>query len=169
MIAIKRGFTTPVGAGLTTTAIYVLYSQIIYWTGIANAVPQANLIYYPAYLIVLFAYLRLHRERLAGGYGRQLGEGAIVTLIPAAGYILYVAIFGYLTDYAFMVALKERLAAEAAAAGQTEAAIEALMQRIDEAFTLDKVFRNFAVAGLVSAAIMPLFFRAPKSEETRAA
>ncbi len=159
MIAIKRGFTTPVTAGLTVSLIYIVYSQTIYWSGIASAVPLLNLMYYPAYLLMLYFYLRQHRERLSGLYGKQLGEGAIVTLIPAGLYILYVAIFGYLTDYAFMVELKGRMAAEAEAAGQTAAEIEALMVRINTTFTLDKIFRNFAVAGLVSSAIMPLFFR----------
>lgn len=159
MIAIQRGFTTPVRAGLTTTALYVLYSQLIYWTGIANAVPPANLIYYPVYLLVLYAYLRMHQHRLSGDYKRQFGEAAIVVLVPAVGYILYVAIFGYLTDYAFLEAVKQKMAAEAAAEGQSQAAIDALMQRLDEAFTLDKLFRNFAVVGLFCAALMPVFFR----------
>lgn len=159
MIAIKRGFTTPVRAGLTTTAIYVLYSQLIYWTGIANAAPPANFIYYPAYLLVLYIYLRMHKHRLSGNYKKQFAEGAIVTLIPAVGYIVYVAIFGYLTDYAFLEAVKAKMAAEAAAEGQSQAAINALMQQLDEAFTLDKLFLNFALIGLFCAALMPVFFR----------
>lgn len=164
MIAIQRGFTTPVRAGVTTTAIYILYSQLIYWTGIANAVPPANLIYYPAYLLVLYGFLRMHRQRLSGDYKKQFAEGAIVVLIPAVGYILYVAVFGYLTDYAFLEAVKEKMAAEALAEGKSQAAVDALMERIDKAFTLDKLFRNFAVAGLFCAALMPVFFRKPSQK-----
>lgn len=159
MIASNHEFATPVKMGVFVAIVFVVYSQTIYWVGLASAVPQLNLMYYPAYFGVLFFFLRKHKARLAGDYGRQLAEGAIVTLTPALLYMVYVAIFGYLTDYAFMEEMKAKFLAEAAAAGRSAAELQAMKIDMDESFTLDMLFLNFAGIALIASAIMPAFFR----------